>query len=166
MRTREAREIGGLEGPGSGRSSGLLPRALFFSAKSEKNGVRRCPGPQKPIRSDPLGTLGPELGGGALSFPRLLRFSENPPGIFTVPEAPPGNFRRFRRPPNTAGSAAPVSGRRGGREIGKSGVSAKGREEKITEDEERRRQRDEERRRMADGERKKTEEKTITYDRC
>ena len=81
-----------------------------------------------------------------------------------VPETPPpGTFgvfsdRRTRRVPR------PLF--RGDVEVGKSGDPAKGREEKITEDEERRRQRDEERRRMADGERKKTEEKTITYDRC
>ena len=38
LRTREVREIGGLEGPGSGRSSGLPPQTPFFSAKSEKMG--------------------------------------------------------------------------------------------------------------------------------
>ena len=53
LRTRGVREIGGLEGPGSGRSSGLPPRALFF-AKSKTNGVRKRSGPQKLLRFDPF----------------------------------------------------------------------------------------------------------------
>ena len=60
--TCEVREIGRLEGPGPGRSSGFPPRTLFFSAKSTKNGVRKCSGPQKLLCSDPFGTLGPKLG--------------------------------------------------------------------------------------------------------
>ena len=40
LRARGAREIGGLEGPGSGLSSGLPPRTLFFTAKSKKWGPK------------------------------------------------------------------------------------------------------------------------------
>ena len=94
MRTREVRGIGRLEGSGSGLSAGLPPRTLFYRQVQE-NGVRKCSGPEAISRSDLSGTLGPKLGGRAPSFQRFLRFSESSPGIFFVPETPPGKFRRI-----------------------------------------------------------------------
>ena len=36
---------------------------LFFYRQVQKNGVRKCSGPQKILRSDPSGTLGPKPSG-------------------------------------------------------------------------------------------------------
>ena len=49
-----------------------------------------------------------------------------PPESSWFRRLPPGDFRRFLRPPNAAGSAAPVSGRCGGREIERSGIGKRG----------------------------------------
>ena len=107
--TCEVREIGSLEGPGSGRSSGLPPRILFFPP-SPKMGSGSAQVPKSYYVPTPV-VLGAETGLQDPSFPRFLGFSEGYTGIFFVPETPPGNFRRFLRPRNTAGSAALVSGR-------------------------------------------------------
>ena len=88
LRTREVREIGGLEGPGSGRSSGLPPRTPFFSPSPKKWGpeVLRS---SKAITSRPFWYFGAETGSQGPHFPRFLRFSEGSPGIFFVPETLP-----------------------------------------------------------------------------
>ena len=150
--TREVRGIGRLEGPGSGLSSGLPPRTPF-SAKSKKNGVRKCSGSQKLLRSDLSGTSGPKLGGRAPSFPRFLRFGEGSRGIFFVPEALPRELSAFPPTAEHGGFRGPCP-----REMRKSGnreiwQRTEGRQ--ITDDEGRRWQRKEERRKMTDGERRK-----------
>ena len=117
LRTCEVREIGRLEGPGSGRSAGLPPRTLFFTAESKTHGVRKCAGPQKLLCSDPIGILGTQLRS-RTPFPAVFRFSEgSPPGTFGV-----FSDRRTRRVPRPLFP--------GDVEVGKSGDPAKGREEK------------------------------------
>ena len=64
----------------------------FFTAKSEKNGVRKCSGSQKLLRSDLSGTSGPKLGGRppfSAVFEVQRRF---PPESSVYRRLPPGDF--------------------------------------------------------------------------
>ena len=66
----DAWSLGGRETRGSGVRAKFRFAATgpFFSAKSKKNGVRKCSGPQKLLRPDPSGTLGPKPSGRASFF--------------------------------------------------------------------------------------------------
>ena len=121
--TCSVRKIGRLEGPGSGRRSGLPPRTPFFSAKSKTNGIRKCSGPQKLLRPDPFGTLGPKLGGRA-PFSALFKVQRRfPRNLLCNGRSPPGTFGVFYDRP-TRRVPRPLS--RGDADVGKSGDPAKG----------------------------------------
>ena len=109
LRTREVREIGGLEGPGSGRSSGLPPRTLFFPPSPKKWGPKVLR-PSKAIMSRPLWYFGAETEWREPLLPRFLRFSEGSPGIFFVPETPPRELSAFSPTAKHGGFREPCFG--------------------------------------------------------
>ena len=137
LRTCEVREIGRLEDPGSGRSSGLPPRILFLPPIPKQMGSESAQVLKSYYDPTLLVLRGRNCVAGA-PFPAVFRFQRR---------FPPGNFRRFLRPPSTAGSAATISGRCGGREIGRSGKGQRGERQRKTREEDDRGQRKKENRR-------------------
>ena len=163
LRTREVREIGGLEGPGSGRSSGLPPRTLFFPPSPKKWGPE-VPRSSKAIMFRPLWYFGAETERQDPHFPRLLRFSEGSPGISFVPETPRRELSARSRAAERGGFRGPCFG-----EMRRSGTwESQQRTEggKITDEKGRRFRKKEERGKVTDGGKKKIDgEETITFDR-
>ena len=109
MRTCEAREIGRLEGPGSGRSSGLPPRTLFFPPSPKTMG----PESARVLKSYYVPThlvLGAETEGQGPFLPRFLSLSEGSPGIFFVPETPPRELSAFSPTAKHGGFREPCFG--------------------------------------------------------
>ena len=106
----ESGRLGGsmVRGPGEVPVYGHGP--LFFLPSPKKWGPKVLRS-LKAIMSQPLRFFGAEAEWQDPHFARLLRFSEGSSGIFYVLETPPGTLRRVLGPPNTAGPAAPVSGR-------------------------------------------------------
>ena len=123
LRTRGVREIGGLEGPGSGRSSGLPPRALFLLPSPKQMGsesdpaLKICYVPTLLVLWGRNRVAGPPLSAVVKvqrRFPQNLVCSGDfPPGTFGV-----SSSHRTRRVPR------PLF--RGDVEVGKSGDLAKG----------------------------------------
>ena len=148
LRTREVQEIG----KGSERSSGLPPRILVFTAKSQKMGS----GSAQVLKSYYVPTfllLGAETGSQGPHFPRFLRSSEGTPGIFFAPETPPRELSASPQTTERGGFRGPCFGemrRSGNRE---SRQRTDGRQ--ITDDKGRRFHKKEERRKMTEGERRK-----------
>ena len=133
--TCEVREIGRLEGPGSDRSSGLPPRALFFRQVQHKWGPKVLRS-SKSIKFRPFLYFGAETEWQGPHFPRLLRFSGGSPGIFFVPETPPRELSARLRAAEHGGFRGPCL-----REMWRSGnreIRQRAARRKTTEDEGRR----------------------------
>ena len=153
LRTRGVRELGRLENPGSGRSSGLPPRTPFLPPSPKKMGSESA----QVLKSYYVPTLlvlwGRNWFAGPPIFRGFLGSAKVPPESSLFRRIPTGNFRRFLEPPNTAGPAAPVSGRCGGREIERSGIGQRG--ERLQTTRGKRSHKVAERGKSAEGERRK-----------
>ena len=126
LRTREVREIGRLEGPGSGRRSGLPPRTLFLPPSPIQMGSESAQVLKSHYDPTQLVLWGRNWVAGP-PFPAVFKVQRRSPrNLLCSEDIPPGSFRRVLRPPNTAGSAAPVPGRCGGRETGRLGKGQRG----------------------------------------
>ena len=123
LRTRENREIGRLEGPGPGRSSGVPPRILFFPPRPQKMGSESA----RVLKSYYVPTLLVLWGRNRVAGPPFSavfkvqrRFPRN---LLCNGRSPPGTFGVFYDRP-TRRVPRPLS--RGDADVGKSGDPAKG----------------------------------------
>ena len=148
LRTRGVREIGSLEGPGSGRSSGLPPRTLFLPPSPQKTGSGSAPALKSYYVPTLLALWGRSWVAGPL-FPAVFKVQRRfPRNLLCSGDFRPGTFgvfsdRRTRRDPRPLFPDDV--------EVGKSGDLAKGRGEKdngtrgrkMTEEREKRKRKEE-----------------------